>query len=105
MASLTMLATMNGSTSRGREPLASWCNVIHPELMQITVDLPDDIAGHSDPGREALEALASEGYRSVTHYQARARRRHSSGIAEVVLEACAPFGWRADHVPSRSRSA
>jgi predicted HTH domain antitoxin len=40
--------------------------------MQITVDLPDDIAGHSDPGREALEALASEGYRSgaLTHYQA-----------------------------------
>jgi predicted HTH domain antitoxin len=40
--------------------------------MQITVDLPDDIAGHSDPGRDALEALASEGYRSgaLTHYQA-----------------------------------
>jgi predicted HTH domain antitoxin len=40
--------------------------------MQITVDLPDDIAGHSNPGREALEALASEGYRSgeLTHYQA-----------------------------------
>jgi predicted HTH domain antitoxin len=40
--------------------------------MQITVDLPDDIAGHSDPGREALEALAIEGYRSgtLTHYQA-----------------------------------
>jgi predicted HTH domain antitoxin len=40
--------------------------------MQITVDLPDDIAGHADPGREALEALAIEGYRSgtLTHYQA-----------------------------------
>ena len=40
--------------------------------MQITVDLPDDIAGHADPGREALEALAIEGYRcgKLTHYQA-----------------------------------
>jgi hypothetical protein len=38
----------------------------------ITVDLPDDIAGHADPGREAVEALAIEGYRSgtLTHYQA-----------------------------------
>jgi predicted HTH domain antitoxin len=40
--------------------------------MRITVDLPDDIAGHADPGREALEALAIEGYRSGTlsRYQA-----------------------------------
>jgi hypothetical protein len=28
--------------------------------MQITVDLPDDIARHADPGREALERLAIE---------------------------------------------
>jgi predicted HTH domain antitoxin len=32
--------------------------------MQITVELPEDIARHPDPGREALEALAVEGYRS-----------------------------------------
>ena len=32
--------------------------------MVITVQLPDDLAQHSDPGREALEALAIEGYRS-----------------------------------------
>jgi len=32
--------------------------------MQITVELPEDIAGHTDPGREALEALAVQGYRS-----------------------------------------
>lgn len=40
--------------------------------MQITVELPDDIASHPDPGREALEALAIEGYRSekLTHHQA-----------------------------------
>jgi predicted HTH domain antitoxin len=40
--------------------------------MQITVELPDDIARRPDPGREALEALAIEGYRSekLTHYQA-----------------------------------
>ena len=40
--------------------------------MQIKVELPDDIARRPDPGREALEALAVEGYRSgaLTHYQA-----------------------------------
>jgi len=40
--------------------------------MQITVELPDDIARHPDPGREALERLAIEGYRSgtLTHFQA-----------------------------------
>jgi predicted HTH domain antitoxin len=32
--------------------------------MEITVKLPDDLAQHQDPGREALEALALEGYRS-----------------------------------------
>ena len=32
--------------------------------MQITVELPEDIARHPDPGRETLEALALEGYRS-----------------------------------------
>lgn len=32
--------------------------------MQITVEIPEDIAQHPDPGREALEALAVEGYRS-----------------------------------------
>jgi predicted HTH domain antitoxin len=40
--------------------------------MKITVELPDDVAQRADPGREALEALAIEGYRSgaLTHYQA-----------------------------------
>ena len=40
--------------------------------MEITVQLPDDIAQHVSPGREALEALAVEGFRSekLTHYQA-----------------------------------
>jgi len=32
--------------------------------MQITVELPKDIAQRPDPAREALEALAIEGYRS-----------------------------------------
>ncbi len=32
--------------------------------MTITLTLPDDIAQHVNPGREALEALAIEGYRS-----------------------------------------
>ena len=40
--------------------------------MEITVTLPDDLAQHADPGREALEALAIEAYRSgvLSHYQA-----------------------------------
>jgi predicted HTH domain antitoxin len=40
--------------------------------MRINVELPEDIARRPDPGREALEALAIEGYRSgaLTHYQA-----------------------------------
>jgi predicted HTH domain antitoxin len=40
--------------------------------MQITVELPDDLTQHADPAREALEALAIEGYRSekLTHFQA-----------------------------------
>jgi predicted HTH domain antitoxin len=31
--------------------------------MKITVELPDDVAGRANGGREALEALALEGYR------------------------------------------
>ena len=40
--------------------------------MTITLQLPDDLAQHADAGREALEALAVEGYRSgaLTHHQA-----------------------------------
>lgn len=39
--------------------------------MQITVELPEDIAQHPNAGREALEALAIEGYRTrqLTQYQ------------------------------------
>ncbi len=41
--------------------------------MQITVQLPDDLALRADPVREALEAFAIEGYRSgaLTAYQTR----------------------------------
>jgi predicted HTH domain antitoxin len=40
--------------------------------MQITVQLPDDLAQRPNPGREALESLAIEGYRSgaLSHFQA-----------------------------------
>jgi len=40
--------------------------------MEITVHLPDDLTTHSNPGREALEALVVEGYRSgkLSHFQA-----------------------------------
>ena len=41
--------------------------------MQITVQLPDDLASHPNPAREALETLAIEGYRSgaLTAFEAR----------------------------------
>lgn len=41
--------------------------------MEITIKLPDDIALHENPGREALEAMVIEGYSSgaLTSYQAR----------------------------------
>lgn len=40
--------------------------------MQITVELPNDLAQRPDPAREALEAIAIAGYRSgtLTAYQA-----------------------------------
>jgi predicted HTH domain antitoxin len=47
-------------------------NVCYPQTMQITVQLPEDLIEHPNPGREALEALAIEGYRvgTLSHYQA-----------------------------------
>jgi hypothetical protein len=41
--------------------------------MQITVELPDDLAEHANAAREALEAFAVEGYRSgaLSAYQTR----------------------------------
>ena len=41
--------------------------------MEITVQLPDDLAQRPDPVREALEAFAMEGYRSgaLSSYQTR----------------------------------
>jgi hypothetical protein len=41
--------------------------------MQITVQLPDDLAQHPDPAREALEAFAIAGFRSgaLSAYQTR----------------------------------
>ena len=40
--------------------------------MEITVHLPDDLAQRANPGRDALESLAIEGYRTgaLTHFQA-----------------------------------
>jgi len=40
--------------------------------VEITVELPNDLAQREDPAREALEALAIAGYRSgkLSHYQA-----------------------------------
>lgn len=40
--------------------------------MEIKVTLPDDLAQHANPGREALERLVIQGYRSgaLSHFQA-----------------------------------
>jgi Uncharacterised protein family (UPF0175) len=45
----------------------------YPFPMQITVQLPDDLAQHPNAAREALEAFAIEGYRSgvLSSYQTR----------------------------------
>jgi predicted HTH domain antitoxin len=52
--------------------------------MQITVELPEDIARHPDPGREALEALAIEGYRSrkLTQFDV----GHLLGLSRIQTE-------------------
>lgn len=41
-------------------------------MKKITVELPDDVAQRPDAGRQALEALVIEGYRSgaLTHHEA-----------------------------------
>ena len=52
--------------------------------MQITVELPDDLEQHPNSGREALEALVIEGYRSgkLSHYQA----SHLLGISRFEFD-------------------
>lgn len=52
--------------------------------MEITVKLPDDLAQHADPAREALEALVVEGYRSgaLSHYQA----SQMLGMSRIVFD-------------------
>ena len=44
--------------------MAFFCGDCYARDMQITVELPDDLTQHADPAREALEALAIEGYRT-----------------------------------------
>ena len=55
--------------------------------MTITVGLPDDITQHADPAREALEALALEGYRSGawTQFQVGQLLRTSRAQTEAFL--------------------
>ncbi len=56
-----------------RHNLAKAAEWGYTEPMQITVELPKDIAQRPDPAREALEALAIEGYRSgaLTSFETR----------------------------------
>ena len=58
--------------------------------MKITVELPDDVANRPDPGRQALEALAIEGYRSsaLTHYEASQLLQLSRFEFDALLKRC-----------------
>ena len=53
--------------------------------MQITVQLPDDLAQHADPGHEALEAFVIEGYRSGVFSQFQAGEL--LGLSRLEFEA------------------
>jgi predicted HTH domain antitoxin len=52
--------------------LSKWVEAMTDSL-QITVELPRDLAQHADPAREAVEAVAIAGYRSgsLTAFQSR----------------------------------
>jgi Uncharacterised protein family (UPF0175) len=50
----------------------------------ITIELPDDVAGHPDPAREALEALVLEGYRTRKWTQFEAGRM--LGLSRIETE-------------------
>ena len=60
-------------TGKPRHNLAKTVKQGYTDRMQISVDLPKDIAQRPDPAREALEALAIEGYRSgaLTSFETR----------------------------------
>ena len=67
-------AAAGGRRVQGPRPrIAIAPQVCYPEAMQITVQLPDDLARHPNPAREALEAFAIEGFRSgaLSAYQTR----------------------------------
>ena len=63
--------------------------------MRITDQLPDDLAQHPNPGREALEALIVEGYRAGTlsHYQA----SHMLGLTRFEFDGFLKDRHVADH--------
>lgn len=53
--------------------------------MRITVELPDDIVRHADAAREALEALAIQGYQAETLTHAEAA--HLLGLSRYEFDA------------------
>ncbi|HEY6251741.1 MAG TPA: hypothetical protein VI685_17425 [Candidatus Angelobacter sp.] len=53
--------------------------------MEIIVPLPDDLAQHPNPGREALEALVLQGYRAGTLSQAQKGLPCGRPFAELQL--------------------
>jgi predicted HTH domain antitoxin len=67
--------------------------------MRITIELADDIAHHTRPAREALEAVAIEGYRSgaLSGYQAGTLLGLTRVEFDGFLKACGvwehAYGW------------
>jgi predicted HTH domain antitoxin len=62
----------DGQTAFERRNVRGWVKKAYNIVVEITAKLPDDLAKHPNAGREALEALVLEGYRSgaFSHYQA-----------------------------------
>jgi predicted HTH domain antitoxin len=64
-----MFQSRTGEPDQALEEKQASC---YAHCMQITVHLPDDLAQHPNPGREALEAVVIEGYRTraLSHFEA-----------------------------------
>ena len=73
--------------------------------MQITVTLPDDLAAHPHPGREALESLVIAGYQAgvLSHFLASQMLEHTRfeferflAERQIVAQAYDEHEWEED---------
>jgi hypothetical protein len=68
--------------------------------MPTTVQLPDDLTQHPNPGREALEALAIEGYRSGT-LRSDSRALNSMGSSRSARSTITLTIWKTSNKTAR----